>query len=40
MMRFWRVMPRRVSGLKSLGMGRPLGWGSEAVPAGGICAGV
>lgn len=27
-------------GLEELGMGQPLGWGSEAVPAGGICAGV
>jgi hypothetical protein len=39
-MRFWKVAPRRVRDLKSLGMGWPLGWGSEAVSAGGICAGV
>jgi len=39
-MRFWSVMPRSFSGVKSFGTGVPLVWGSRAVPAGGICAGV
>ena len=39
-MRFWKVTPRSLSGLKSLGIGEPLGWGSVAVPDGGYCAGV
>ena len=39
-MRFWNVTPRTVRGWKSFGTGCPLGWGSKAVPEGGICAGV
>ena len=38
--RFWKVTPRTVRGLNSLGMGFPLVWGSRAVPAGGLWAGV
>ena len=40
MMRFCRVTPRSFKGWKSLGGWEPSGWGSEAVPAGGFCAGV
>lgn len=35
-MRFWSVTPRSFSGWKSLGIGFPSGWGSDAVPAGWI----
>lgn len=38
--RFWRVKPLSFKGWKSLGGCEPSGWGSEAVPAGGCCAGV
>jgi hypothetical protein len=39
-MRFWKVVPRIVRGLNSVG-GRVLSlWGEKAVPAGGDCAGV
>ena len=39
-MRFWKVTPRMVMGLKSSGICFPSGCGSIAVPAGGTCAGV
>jgi hypothetical protein len=39
-MRFWKVVPRTVRGVKSFGIGLPLVWGFRAVPAAGNCAGV
>jgi hypothetical protein len=39
-MRFWRVRPRMVRGVNTLGIGFPFGCGSEAVPLGGSCKGV
>jgi len=39
-MRFCKMRLRSFRGVKSLGVGLPSGCGSEAVPAGGICAGV
>lgn len=38
--RLWKVVPRIVRGVKSLGMGLPLVWGTRAVPAVGVWAGV
>lgn len=38
--RFWNVTPRTVKGLNNLGMGFPLVWGTRAVPAGGLWAGL
>ena len=39
-MRFCIVTPRSFKGWKSFGGFEPFGCGSEAVPAGGCCAGV
>jgi hypothetical protein len=40
MIRFWRVRPRILRGVKSLGRGLLLHWGLAAVPEGGSWAGV
>jgi hypothetical protein len=39
-MRFWRVRPRILRGVKSLGIDLLFGCGFEAVPLGGSCKGV